>query len=79
MIKNVNILIPDPGPLGDTFFEARVRAMVSGSLVNNPCGGNVDSVFTLPDHFPVALVMCFLCHTITSPYGNGLLLFLLQP
>lgn len=39
LIKNVSILIPEPGPFGDTFFEANVRAMVSGSFVNNPSGG----------------------------------------
>jgi len=37
--------------LGETFFDANVRAMVSGSFVNNPFGGYVDTVFTLPDHF----------------------------
>jgi hypothetical protein len=31
--------IPVPGPFGDTFFEASVRAIVSASLVNNPSGG----------------------------------------
>ena len=38
--------IPDPGPLGETFLEAKVRAMVLASFVNRPGGGNVDSVFT---------------------------------
>jgi len=51
LIKNVSILIPDAGPLGETLFDASERAMVSGSLVNNPSGGCVESVFTRPDHF----------------------------
>jgi len=38
--------IPDPGPLGETFFDAKVRAMVFASLVKSPGGGYVDSVFT---------------------------------
>jgi hypothetical protein len=55
--KNVSILIPEPGPFGDTFFEASVRAIVSGSLVKSPSGGNVESVFTFPDHFFAAVDM----------------------
>jgi len=31
--------MPDPGPLGETFFEARVLAMVNAFLVNSPAGG----------------------------------------
>jgi hypothetical protein len=54
-MKKVSILIPDPGPFGDTLFEASVRAIVAGSLVNSPCGGSVETVFTLPDYF---LVVC---------------------
>jgi hypothetical protein len=50
-MKNVSILIPEPGPFGETFFEASVRAIVSGSFVNSPLGGFVETVFTLPDHF----------------------------
>jgi hypothetical protein len=50
LIKNVSMRIPEPGPLGETFFDARVRAIVSGSLLNNPSGGCVESVLTLPDH-----------------------------
>ena len=46
--------MPDPGPFGETFFEASDRAMVPASFVNSPFGGNVDSVLTfatqrLPD------------------------------
>ena len=50
-MKNVSIRIPDPGPLGETFFEASVRAIVAASWVNNPAGGCVDSVLTLATHF----------------------------
>jgi len=38
--------MPDPGPLGEILLEARVRAMVLASLVNNPGGGKVETVFT---------------------------------
>jgi hypothetical protein len=31
LIKKVSIFIPDPGPFGETFFEARVRAIVAES------------------------------------------------
>ena len=43
--------IPDPGPLGETRFEARDRAMVAALLVNNPLGGKVDTVLTSATHF----------------------------
>ena len=43
--------MPEPGPLGETFFEARVRAMVGALRVNNPAGGWVESVVTLATHF----------------------------
>jgi hypothetical protein len=39
--------MPDAGPFGETRFEARVRAIVAASLVNNPAGGWVESVLTL--------------------------------
>jgi hypothetical protein len=42
--------MPDPGPLGDTFLEASVLAMVAASLVNNPGRGWVESVVTLTIH-----------------------------
>jgi hypothetical protein len=32
-------LIPEAAPFGKTFFDARERAIVAGSLVNNPSGG----------------------------------------
>jgi hypothetical protein len=41
--------MPDPGPLGLTFLVAMTRAMVRASLVNNPSGGEVETVFTSCD------------------------------
>jgi hypothetical protein len=65
--------MPDPGPLGETFFEASDRAIVEASSVNKPFAGCVASVLTfatqrfrsfrpsdllsLPDFFPVD-VLC---------------------
>jgi len=46
----VSIRIPDPGPLGETFFEASVLAIVSGLLVKSALGGWVESVFTRATH-----------------------------
>jgi hypothetical protein len=39
--------MPEPGPLGETFFEASERAMVAASLVKSPLGGKVETVLTL--------------------------------
>src|SRR6185312_2560404 len=55
-IKKFNMRIPEPGPLGETFLDARDFAIVSASLVKSPSGGKVETVFTCPDHrfvFPV--------------------------
>jgi hypothetical protein len=49
-MKYVNMRIPEPTPFGETFFEARPRAIVAALFVNNPGGGCVESVFTLPTH-----------------------------
>jgi hypothetical protein len=38
--------MPEAGPLGETFFEASVRAMVAASWVKRPAGGCVESVLT---------------------------------
>jgi hypothetical protein len=38
--------IPDVGPLGETSFDANVRAMVAALLVKSPGGGWVESVVT---------------------------------
>jgi hypothetical protein len=46
LIKYVSMRMPDPGPLGETFFEASDRAIVEASLVNTPFAGCVESVLT---------------------------------
>jgi len=38
-MKYVNIRMPEPGPVGETFLEANVRAIVAALLVNKPGGG----------------------------------------
>lgn len=60
-MKYVSILIPEPGPLGDTFFEASVLAMTDALLVNSPRGGNVETVFTpaIQRLFPLRFVARF--------------------
>ena len=46
--------MPEPRPLGETFLDASVRAIVSALLVNSPAGGCVESVFTFETHrFPL--------------------------
>lgn len=49
----VSIRIPEDGPFGETFFDARLRAMVAASFLNNPRSGYVDSVSTAADTFVV--------------------------
>ncbi len=51
--------MPDPMPLGETFFVARVRAIVAALFVNRPRGGRVESVVTFATHrffFPVDIL-----------------------
>ncbi|MGA8538559.1 MAG: hypothetical protein WB566_03625, partial [Terriglobales bacterium] len=43
----MSILIPDSGPLGETFPDASVRAIVTALFVNSPGGGCVESVVTV--------------------------------
>jgi hypothetical protein len=38
--------MPEPGPFGETFFEASDRAMVAASLVKSPSGGKVEAVLS---------------------------------
>ena len=38
--------MPEPGPFGETFFEARLRATVAASFVKSPADGWVESVVT---------------------------------
>jgi hypothetical protein len=39
LMKYVSIRIPEPGPFGETFFEASVLAITGALLVNSPGGG----------------------------------------
>ena len=50
-MKNVSMRMAEPGPFGETFFEASVFAMVLALFVNRPGGGCVESVFTPALHF----------------------------
>ena len=38
--------MPEPGPFGETFFEANTLAIVLAFFVNSPAGGCVESVLT---------------------------------
>jgi len=58
-MKYVSMRIPDLGPLGETFFDARVRATVAASLLNRPSGGCVESVVTFATHRFFVLVFGF--------------------
>lgn len=49
-MKYVSMRMPEPGPLGETFFEASVLAIVAAGFVNNPSGGWVESVCTRAIH-----------------------------
>lgn len=42
--------MPDAGPLGDTLFEARLRAMTEALFVKRSLGGWVASVVTSRTH-----------------------------
>lgn len=48
--------MPDCGPFGETFLEARDLAIVDASLVNNPGGGNVETVLTCAIHLSFLFV-----------------------
>lgn len=49
--------MPDATPFGDTFFDAKVLAIVSASFVKSPSGGYVasDSAVTFADQRLVVL------------------------
>jgi len=49
-MKYVNIRKPEAGPFGETFLDARVRAIVAALFVKSPPGGCVESVLTLDTH-----------------------------
>ena len=42
--------MPEPGPFGETFFEAKARAIAEAFFVKSPAGGCVESVLTLDTH-----------------------------
>jgi hypothetical protein len=41
---------PETGPLGETLFDASVRAIAGADFVNSPAGGCVESVVTVDTH-----------------------------
>src|ERR1700750_3223444 len=43
--------MPEAGPFGETFFEARALAITAGLLLKRPSSGWVESVSTFADHF----------------------------
>ena len=50
LMKYNSIRRPELGPLGETFLEARDRAIVEALFVSNPGGGLVDTVLTFATH-----------------------------
>jgi len=60
LMKYVSMRMPDAGPLSETFFEARLRAMTGAVLVNKPGGGCVESVVTfLTQRFFAGVLFAF--------------------
>ena len=55
-MKNVSIRIPEPGPLGEIFFEANALAIAWAFFLNSPGGGWVESVLTLAIHLLAGLL-----------------------
>lgn len=68
LMKYVSIRIPDPGPFGETFREARVRAMVAASFVNRPAGGCVESVVTLETQRLRGFALVFECRGVIGAF-----------
>lgn len=50
LMKKLSMRMPDCGPLGETFFEARDLAIAAASFLNRPGGGKVETVFTPATH-----------------------------
>jgi len=59
LMKYVSIRMPEPGPFGETFFDASALAIVGALFVNNPVGGCVESVLTPSIHlrFPEGFLL----------------------
>ena len=68
-MKYVSIRMPEPGPLGETLFEAKVLAIVLALLVNNPAGGWVESVFTFATH--LVFLRVFFLTVIGAQYHHS--------
>src|ERR1700730_6631951 len=51
--------MPEAGPLGETFFDARALAMVEALWLKRPWSGWVESVVTAADHFFVGFLVFF--------------------
>ena len=68
LMKNWIIRIPEPIPLGDTFFRAIVRAICPADPVKVLGGGAVETVFTFPDQ---RLRRRFLAGTSDEPCNEG--------
>src|SRR5690242_15211175 len=65
--------MPDPGPFGDTFFEASDRAIVSASFVNKPRGGKVETVLTFATHLRFGFRLAADLERLLADCGAGAL------
>src|SRR5260370_12822704 len=55
-MEKLSILIPEAGPLGETFSEASALAIVDALFLKRPSSGWVESVSTFADHFFVVIL-----------------------
>jgi hypothetical protein len=65
--------IPEPGPFGDTFFDANVLAMIRAFRVKSPLGGYVETVVTVPIHRFAGTFLFLLIHPFIPfclPHGT---------
>src|SRR5260370_26364124 len=51
--------MPEAGPLGETFFDARALAMTEALWLKRPSAGWVESVVTSADHFFLGFLVFF--------------------
>lgn len=62
--------MPEAGPLGETFFEAKARAMAVALRLNSPAGGWVESVFTFAAHrLPLERLLVGFLADVTPPFA----------